>query len=102
MSQHVKTVEQTTVVHLNSTQAPNLKSVLKHINRQATGQSSKDGDGNRYLNYDLQLLCDHIQATSIKKVVIFFTDSESFNESLLAELIDILRYCQHPYTFYNY
>jgi len=99
---HVKTVEEATVIHLDSTQVLNLKSVLKHINRQAAEQSSKDGEGSRYLNYDLQLLCDHVQATSIKKVVVFFTDSESFNESLLAELVDILRYCQHPYTFYNY
>jgi origin recognition complex subunit 3 len=89
--QHVETVEEAMVIHLNSTQAPNLKSVLKHINRQAADQSSTDGDGNRYLNYDLQFLCDHIQTTSTKKVVVFFTDSESFNESLLADLIDILR-----------
>lgn len=97
--QHVKTVEEAMVIHLDSTQAPNLKSVLKLINRQAADQSSKNGDANRYLNYDLQLLCDHVQATSIKKVVIFFTDSESFQENLLAELIDVLRYCQLPNTF---
>jgi len=102
VSQHVKTTEETTVIHLNSNQAPNLKSVLKLINRQAVDQSSKDGEGSRYLNYDLQLLCDHVQATSIKKVVVFFTDSESFNESLLAEMIDVLRYCQLPLTFYDY
>lgn len=101
MSVHVKIVEEATVIHLDSTQAPNLKSVLKLINRQAADQSS-DGDANRYLNYDLQLLCDHVQATLIKKVVVFFTDSESFNEDLLAELIDVFRYCQLPYIMYNY
>lgn len=102
MFQHVKTVEEATVIHLDSTQAPNLKSVLKLINRQAADQSSKNGDPNRYLNYDLQLLCDHVQATSIKKVVVSLTDSESFNEDLLAELIGVLRYCQLPCIVYGY
>ena len=102
MSQHVKTVEEATVIHLDSSQAPNLKSVLKLINRQAADHASRDSDANRYLNSDLQLLCDHVQATSIKKVVVFFTNSESFDESLLAEIIDALRYWQLLCTCYNY
>ena len=49
--------------------------------------------GTGYLNYDLQMLYDQVQANSIKKVLIFFQESESFNENLLADLMDILGYC---------
>ena len=46
----------------------------------------------RRLNYDLQVLCDHIQNNSIERVVIYFEDSECFQEALLTDLIDVLTY----------
>ena len=45
----------------------------------------------RQLNYDLQILHDHVQAHCINRVVVAFVDSEAFEAKLLADLIDILR-----------
>ena len=46
----------------------------------------------RRLNYDLQVLCDHVRNNSIEKVVIYFLDSEGFQEALLTDLVDVLTY----------
>lgn len=81
------------LVQLNSDQAPNLKSALKHLNRQTESYVSKDSDRTRYLNYDLQILYNHVQEHAVEKVVVLFRDSESFSESLLADLIGVLEYC---------
>lgn len=48
--------------------------------------------GSRRLNYDLQVLCDHVRNNSIEKVVIYFQDSEGFQDALLADFIDVLTY----------
>ncbi|KAL8714903.1 MAG: hypothetical protein Q9220_001416 [cf. Caloplaca sp. 1 TL-2023] len=46
----------------------------------------------RRLNYDLQILHDHVQRRAIQKVVLAFHDSETFDGELLSELIDILSF----------
>lgn len=45
----------------------------------------------RQLNYDLQILYDHVQNHAISKIVVSFQDSEAFEGKLLAELIDVFR-----------
>ncbi|KAK0515982.1 hypothetical protein JMJ35_002016 [Cladonia borealis] len=86
------------LVALSSGQSPNLKTVLKYINQHARTQTLEsdedtviDGaEDTRQLNYDLQILHDHIQAHTIDRVVIAFEDSEAFEAKLLGDLIDIL------------
>ena len=50
-----------------------------------------DAQDSRHLNYDLQILHDHVKAHSINRVVVAFEDSEAFEAKLLADLIDIFR-----------
>lgn len=98
IAQQIRTIEDAILVGLTSTQLPNLKAALKYINRQATSQSLDREEGNlaeggRYLSYDLQMLQDHVRIQSAQKVVLYFHDSEGFQESLLSDLLEILRYC---------
>ncbi|KAG7006021.1 origin recognition complex subunit 3 [Physcia stellaris] len=95
IAQRIRANEDIVYIRLLSTQQPNLKAVLKHINRQAKSQVGNTENQNlaerdHYLNYDLQMLHDHVQNRSIQKVVLYFQDSEGFQETLLADLIEIL------------
>ncbi|PGH33633.1 origin recognition complex subunit 3 [[Emmonsia] crescens] len=87
------------VVALDSGDASNLKTVLKHIIRSGTSVTNDvDGDrelptdraGPKPLAYDLDILHDHIKEKGIRKVVIAFRDSEAFDHGLLADLISLL------------
>jgi origin recognition complex subunit 3 len=104
------------VVILQSGDAPNLKTALKKLIRNATNQgngmeddevntakhgvsplrysssdSSLTDQGRKLLNYDLQILHDHVKDHDFSKVVVAFQDSEAFESSLLAELIALFR-----------
>ncbi|PGG99415.1 hypothetical protein AJ79_08531 [Helicocarpus griseus UAMH5409] len=87
------------VVALDSGDASNLKTVLKHIIRSATNdgggidgnrESLTDRPGPKPLAYDLDILLHHFKERGIQKVVIAFRDSEAFDHSLLADLISLL------------
>ncbi|PGH10089.1 origin recognition complex subunit 3 [Blastomyces parvus] len=87
------------VVALDSGDASNLKTVLKHIIRSSTSAvNDMDGDqglptdraGPKPLAYDLDILHDHVKQKGIRKVVIAFRDSEAFDHGLLADLISLL------------
>lgn len=89
----------TVLVTLSSGQSPNLKTVLKYINQRATSQKldsqndalfdeAKDG---RRLDYDLQVLHDHVQRHSIDMVLLSFRDSEAFEGKVLDDLVRVLR-----------
>ncbi|ODH39835.1 hypothetical protein ACO22_01778 [Paracoccidioides brasiliensis] len=87
------------VVALDSGDASNLKTVLKHIIRSATNDNGgNDGDqgismdrtGPKPLSYDLDILHYHVKEKGIKKVIIAFRDSEAFDQALLADLISLL------------
>ena len=82
------------VVGLTSTQLPNLKTALRYINRQATDQRVDDAieSSGRYLNYDLQMLQDYVGKYSIQKIVLYFHDTEGFQEAMLSDLIDVFRW----------
>ncbi|KAI9720368.1 MAG: hypothetical protein M1812_002874 [Candelaria pacifica] len=86
---------------LTSGEAPNLKTALKNIIKKGTNRSygvEDDEDEKeipsqktvRILNYDLQILHDHIRKHDLQKVVVAFQDSEAFDSSLLADIIALL------------
>jgi origin recognition complex subunit 3 len=103
------------IVVLRSSDASNLKSVLKQLIRDATNQKAGDGDeeglsaeqdvcnhdtSKRYaltlqsrklLNYDLEILRGYVKANGSQSVVIAFQDSEAFESSLISELVNLFR-----------
>ncbi|KAL8651971.1 MAG: hypothetical protein Q9226_004462, partial [Calogaya cf. arnoldii] len=87
------------VVNIVPSQIVNLKSALKLINNHVTDASlttEEDGlpkqeQSSRRLNYDLQLLCDHVRSHSITKVILAFHDSETFDGALLNDIVEVIR-----------
>ncbi|KAL8699426.1 MAG: hypothetical protein Q9224_001418 [Gallowayella concinna] len=87
------------VVNIVPSQVVNLKSVLKLINTHATGAAAiaEEDDGSRHeqhgrlLNYDLQILYNHVQYHSTKKVILAFHDSETFDGALLNDIIEVIK-----------
>ncbi|KAL8887162.1 MAG: hypothetical protein Q9215_005219 [Flavoplaca cf. flavocitrina] len=90
------------LVDIAPSQIVNLKSALKFINNRVTGAAltvEEDGlprheQSSRRLNYDLQVLCDHIRFHSIAKVILAFQDSETFDGALLNDIIGVIRVAQ--------
>lgn len=92
----------TTFALITSTDAPNLKTVLKAIIKSATARKSMDDDemelvsasrkGPKLLNYDLQLLHDWVGENGVEKVVVSFRDIEAFDSNVLSETIEQLGY----------
>ena len=96
IARRIRTRNDAMFVALQSTQPPKLKNVLKIINQQAASQSNsgpaKDlTENNHHLNYDLSLLHELVQKHSVRKVVLCFQGIEGFQETILQELIDIIR-----------
>ncbi|KAI9834735.1 MAG: hypothetical protein M1819_002820 [Sarea resinae] len=88
------------IVTITSGQASNLKTILKNLIRSATNQLTEETEdelnqtnqrGPKLLNYDLQILADHVKVQGIEKVIIAFQDSEAFDGGLLADLVSLLR-----------
>ncbi|OBT71671.1 hypothetical protein VF21_10581 [Pseudogymnoascus sp. 05NY08] len=86
------------IVTIRPGDASNLKAALKKLIRDATNTDHDDEDersassvpgGNKFLNYDLQLLQNHLKSSKHKQVVVAFQDSESFDSTLLTELIEL-------------
>ena len=48
--------------------------------------------GTRPLNYDLEVLCANVKGNSVKRLLLFFQDSEALSGSLISDLIELLRY----------
>lgn len=89
------------VVPLSSSSGSNLKAILKALIQRATlRQTGLDDEedevqsaqrkGGRLLNYDLQLLYDHVREHQIPQVVVAFEDTEAFDNDLFSELIELL------------
>ncbi|KAL8694041.1 MAG: hypothetical protein Q9218_001219 [Villophora microphyllina] len=85
------------VISIAPSQIGNLKAALKLINSYATSPGSYSEPGvltshqyGRHLNYDLQILCDHVNTHAIDEVVLAFQDSEAFDGPLLCELIEVI------------
>ena len=103
MSTSLNTSTRTAFVSLTSNQAPNLKTLLKHLIRKGASSSAvvdEDDDeelttagrkGPRLLNYDLQILQNTVTDRKLDQVVVAFQDSEAFDGSLLSDTIELLR-----------
>lgn len=98
ISTKIKPQRRAAVINLIPSQVSNLKSALRLINSQATDsdlnleddhQPKLDQRGRR-LNYDLQILSDHVQTHAIEAVVLAFHDSEAFEGAFLSDLIDVI------------
>lgn len=44
------------------------------------------------MNYDLQVLANHVSSLPSCKVIVAFQDSEAFDSNLLAEMLDLFRH----------
>jgi origin recognition complex subunit 3 len=87
-------------VPLDSGSAPHLKAVLKTLIQKATAITAEEDEddelaltsrkGPRLLNYDLQILYEHVRDRKIEQVVVSFPDTEALTSSLLSELIEIM------------
>jgi origin recognition complex subunit 3 len=86
---------------LASGSGPNLKALLKALIQKATSRFVEDDEeldevqggkrkGAKLLNYDLQLLADHVEEHQTEQVVVSFEDTEAFDSDLLSELIELL------------
>lgn len=93
------------VVPLSPSAGTNLKALLKVLIQKATSShvgvddeadelQSDRRKGARLLNYDLQLLNDHIYEHKADQVVIAFEDTEAFDSDVLSSLIELLG-CWH-------
>ncbi|KAK3675857.1 Origin recognition complex subunit 3 [Recurvomyces mirabilis] len=99
------------MVVLSANAGSNLKALLKALIIRATlQQSGIDEDeeddvqstrskGPRLLNYDLQILCDHVCDRKLEQIVIAFEDTEAFDLDLLSELIELLGYWKDRIPF---
>lgn len=87
-------------VPLDSGSAPHLKAVLKTLIQKATAITTEEDEddelalttrkGPRLLNYDLQILYEHVRERKIEQVVVSFPDTEALSSSLLSELIELM------------
>jgi len=87
-------------VPLDSGSAPHLKAVLKTLIQKATAITAEEDEddelaltsrkGPRLLNYDLQILYEHVRDRKIEQVVVSFPDTEALSSSLLSELIELM------------
>ncbi|KAL8862917.1 MAG: hypothetical protein Q9178_000859 [Gyalolechia marmorata] len=86
------------VTNIVPSQTTNLKSALKFINNHVTGAAltaeedhlSKHEKFGRRLNYDLQVVYDHLRSHPKMKVVLAFHDSEAFDGPFLNDIIEVL------------
>jgi len=96
----VKSQKRRVYVSLESGSAPHLKAVLKVLIQKATASTIEEDEdeelantsrkGPRLLNYDLQILHEHVRDRRIKQVVVAFPDTEALGSHLLSELIELM------------
>ena len=87
-------------VSLESDSAPHLKAALKALIQKATASTVEDDEdeelatttrkGPRLLNYDLQILHEHVRDRKTEQVVVAFPDTEALGSHLLSELIELM------------
>jgi origin recognition complex subunit 3 len=84
------------LVTICASEAPNLKTLLKHLIRAVTGENE---DGRRaaeekLLDYDLQAVRQSMDESEKNMLVIGIADSEAFQAHILAEFVDLIRYVE--------
>lgn len=89
------------LISVKNTESPNLKTILKHIIANITNNQIADGDdehvslkykGRKMLNYDLQVVQDWLKGRNVDKIVIALEESETFDNSLIGDIVEIFRY----------
>jgi origin recognition complex subunit 3 len=96
----VKSQKRRIYVSLESGSAPHLKAVLKVLIQKATASTAEDDEdeelatttrkGPRLLNYDLQILHEHVRDRKIEQVAVAFPDTEALGSHLLSELVELM------------
>jgi origin recognition complex subunit 3 len=96
----IKNQKRCLYVSLESSSAPHLKAVLKVLIQKATASTTEEDEdeelattsrkGPRLLNYDLQILHEHVRDRRIEQVVVAFPDTEALGSHLLSELIELM------------
>ncbi|KAL1882715.1 hypothetical protein VTK73DRAFT_1235 [Phialemonium thermophilum] len=87
------------VIRLRSAEAPNLKTALKKIIRDALSHSTQEQslevavgkEGRKYLDYDLEALHAYLKLFGSRRVTVVFQDTEAFDGGLLSDLIVLFR-----------
>jgi origin recognition complex subunit 3 len=92
----------TIFITVSSSDASNLKTLLKAIIKIGTSQRTTDEDelslapskrsGRRLLDYDLELLHDFVQENNVKQIVLAVRDCEAVDSLVLSEAIELLLY----------
>ncbi|KAF2754270.1 hypothetical protein EJ05DRAFT_521023 [Pseudovirgaria hyperparasitica] len=90
----VKEDQKAAFIPLSSGSCPNLKALLREVNRSSANLSSED-DANemknetRLFDYDLEAIRQQYAKGAAENVIIAFQDSEAFDSSVLVQAIDI-------------
>ena len=101
LSQNQSNQGSRTFLSLSANSAANLKALLKGLIQKATARDDgidddddddrpTRGKGAKLLNYDLQILAEHVRERKLDQVVIAIQDIEAFDSDLLSELIELL------------
>ena len=69
------------------------------IDDDGVAESSKGKVNAKLLNYDLQILANHVKHHRLRQVAITFQDTEAFDSELLSGLIQMLGYYQNRIPF---
>lgn len=95
---------------ISASTGPNLKALLKAIIQKATSRSegidedeadtvSTSRRSGKLLNYDLQILANHVKSQNIRQVAITVHDTEAFGGDLLSDLVETLGCWQDRINF---
>ena len=99
-----------TFISLSANDGANLKALIKAVIQKVTScnngidddgvaESSKSKVNAKPLNYDLQILANHVKQHRVRLVTITFQDTEAFDSELLSDLIETLGYYQTRIPF---
>lgn len=93
-------------VHLHSSDCPNLKAFLKALIRRGAHAGSlveedaadapNHRSGMRLLNFDLHALEEYSKKQQLQRIVVAFSDSDSYDALLLSEILILLRWVGFP------
>jgi origin recognition complex subunit 3 len=103
LGQRIKSDANSAYVVLTSGESSNLKTLLKNLIKKVTSHAEDDDDddldrpttssrhGPKLLNYDLGHVQEWRKKNQVSSIVVAFQDSEAFDASLLADVIDLFQ-----------
>ncbi|MCJ1338812.1 hypothetical protein MMC09_004101 [Bachmanniomyces sp. S44760] len=97
LSERINASANRSLVELSAAQSPNIKAALRNLIRKLTARASgeaseekADSVDQKYLNYDLQLLHDHVLKNNVSQVVLVMRSIEAFDVTTFSDLVGIL------------